>query len=131
MDGIIRRCVPEHEQQAIIRDCHDSPYGGHHAGQCTAAKVLQFGFYWPTLFKDCAEYVKSCDKCERVRNIGKRNEMPMNYSLPLEPFDVWGFDFMGPFPPSKQNILIFWLQWTMLQSGWKQFQPKVQIMPQQ
>ena len=26
------------------------------------------------------------------------NEMPMNYSLPLEPFDVWGFDFMGPFP---------------------------------
>jgi hypothetical protein len=32
---------------------------------------------------------------------GRRNEMPMNYSLPLEPFDVWGFDFMGPFPPSN------------------------------
>jgi hypothetical protein len=27
--------------------------------------------------------------------------MPMNYSLPLEPFDVWGFDFMGPFPASR------------------------------
>jgi hypothetical protein len=25
----------------------------------------------------------------------------MNYSLPLEPFDVWGFDFMGPFPASN------------------------------
>jgi hypothetical protein len=25
----------------------------------------------------------------------------MNYSLPLEPFDVWGFYFMGPFPPSN------------------------------
>jgi hypothetical protein len=25
----------------------------------------------------------------------------MEYSLPLEPFDVWGFDFMGPFPTSK------------------------------
>jgi hypothetical protein len=25
----------------------------------------------------------------------------MNYSLPLEPFDVWGFDFMGPFPASR------------------------------
>jgi hypothetical protein len=23
--------------------------------------------------------------------------MPINYSLPLEPFDVWGLDFMGPF----------------------------------
>jgi hypothetical protein len=27
--------------------------------------------------------------------------MPMNYSLPLEPFDVWGFDFMGPFLASR------------------------------
>ena len=99
VDGIIRRCVPEHEQQDIIRDCHSSPYGGHHAGQRTAAKVLQSGFYWPTLFKDCTEFVKSCDQCQRVGNISRRNEMPMNYSLPLEPFDVWGFDFMGPFPP--------------------------------
>jgi hypothetical protein len=44
VNGIIRRCVPEYEQQAIIRDCHDSAYGGHHAGDRTAAKVLQFGF---------------------------------------------------------------------------------------
>ena len=41
VDGIIRRCVPEFEQQSIIKDCHDSPYGGHHAGDRTAAKVLQ------------------------------------------------------------------------------------------
>jgi hypothetical protein len=26
--------------------------------------------------------------------------MPMNYSLPHEPFDAWGFYFMGPFPAS-------------------------------
>jgi hypothetical protein len=34
-------------------------------------------FYWRTLFKDCATYVKSCDKCQRVENIGKRNKMAM------------------------------------------------------
>ena len=27
--------------------------------------------------------------------------MPMNYSLVTEPFDVWGFDYMGPFPSSR------------------------------
>ena len=27
-------------------------YGGHHAGDRTAHKVLQSVFYWPTLFKD-------------------------------------------------------------------------------
>ena len=30
VDGIIRRCIPEHEQRDIIVDCHASPYGGHH-----------------------------------------------------------------------------------------------------
>jgi hypothetical protein len=25
----------------------------------------------------------------------------MSYSLVIEPFDCWGFDFMGPFPPSE------------------------------
>ena len=28
----------------------------------------------------------------RVSNISRRNEMPMNYSLVIEPFDCWGFD---------------------------------------
>jgi hypothetical protein len=45
--------------------------------------------------------VKVCDKCQNIGNIGRRNEMHMDYSLPLEPFDVWGFDFMGPFPMSN------------------------------
>ena len=34
--------------------------------------------------------------------------MPMNYSLVIEPFDVWGFDYMGPFPSSNRytHILV-------------------------
>ena len=30
----------------------------------------------------------------------------MNYSLVIEPFDCWGFDFMGPFPTSHGNTHI-------------------------
>src|SRR3954470_13118667 len=65
-------------------------------------------FNWPTLFKDARRYVLSCEKCQRVGNISRRNEMPMNYSLVIEPFDCWGFDFMGPFPPSHKytHILV-------------------------
>ena len=34
--------------------------------------------------------------------------MPMNYSLVIEPFDVWGFDYMGPFASSNgyKHILV-------------------------
>src|SRR3954466_15367861 len=42
------------------------------------------------------------------RYISRRNEIPMNYSLVIEPFDCWGFDFMGTFPPSHKytHILV-------------------------
>ena len=53
----------------LLRKCHHSPYGGHHAGNRTAHKVLQSGFYWPTLFRDSEKFVLSCDKCQRVGNI--------------------------------------------------------------
>ena len=62
---------------------------------------MQSGFYWPTLFKDARKFVLSCDECQIIGNIGKRQEMPMDYSLAVEQFDVWGFDFMGPFPSSN------------------------------
>jgi hypothetical protein len=84
-----------------LRKCHGSAYGGHHARDRTAQKVLQSGFYWPTLFKDARKYILSCDECQTVGNISRRNEMPMSYFLVIEPFDCWGFDFMGPFPPSE------------------------------
>ena len=61
---------------------------------------MQSGFYWPTLLKDARKYISSCDEFQ-TGNIGKRQEMPMNYSLAVEPFDVWGFDYMGPFPSSN------------------------------
>ena len=32
--------------------------------------------------------------------------MPQNYILEVELFDVWGIDFMGPFPSSYSNLYI-------------------------
>ena len=51
-DQIIRKCVPEEEQDGILSHCHKSACGGHFASQKTTMKVLQSGFYWPSLFKE-------------------------------------------------------------------------------
>ena len=39
-------------------------------------------------------------------NITKRHEMPQSGILEVELFDVWGIDFMDPFPPSHNNFYI-------------------------
>ena len=114
VNGVIRCCVPKHEHEQILGKCHSEAYGGHHDGDRTAHKVLQYGFYWPTLFKDARKYVLSCDECQRIGNISRRREMPMNYSLVIEPFVVWGFDYMGPFPSSNGYTHIYLLLITLL-----------------
>lgn len=94
-DQVIRRCVPEEEMNSILYYCHNLQCGGHFGGSRTAAKVFQCGFFWPTLLWDAHGFVKACDRCQRMGNISKRNEMPLNGVLEVELFDVWGVDFMG------------------------------------
>ncbi|CAL2255753.1 unnamed protein product [Prunus armeniaca] len=106
-EQVILRCVPEEEMEDILRHCHTFACGGHFGASKTAAKVLQSGFFWPTLFKDAYAFVAACDRCQRTGNISSRNQMPLNNILEVELFDVWGIDFMGPFPESWKNKYIF------------------------
>ncbi|WJZ95596.1 hypothetical protein VitviT2T_014355 [Vitis vinifera] len=99
-DQIIRKCVPEEEQQGILSHCHENACRGHFASQKTAMRVLQSGFYWPSLFKDAHTMCKSCDRCQRVGKLTHKNMMPLNPILIVDLFYVWGIDFMGSFPMS-------------------------------
>ena len=106
VDGIFRRCVPESEIADIISHCHAAPYGGHASTSKTCAKILPSGLFWPNLWKDVHIAVINCDRCQRTGNISRRNEMLQKGILEVEVFDVWGIDFMGPFPSSIGNKYI-------------------------
>jgi len=62
-DNLLRRCVTGEEAQSILWHCHSSSYGGHYSRDGTTAKILQAGFFWPSLFKDVHNYVLHCDQC--------------------------------------------------------------------
>nr|CAN80927.1 hypothetical protein VITISV_005248 [Vitis vinifera] len=100
------KCVPEQEQQEILSHCHESACGGHFASQKTAMKVLQSSFSWPSLFKDAHTMCRSYDRCQKLGKLTHRNQMPMNPILIVDLFDVWGIDFIGPFPMSFGNSYI-------------------------
>nr|GEU46038.1 DNA-directed DNA polymerase [Tanacetum cinerariifolium] len=71
------RCVHGQEAYDIPKACHEGPTGGHHGANFTAKKVFDVGFFWPTIYKDAHDLVKSCDSY-----------------------------FMGPFPSSQGNKYI-------------------------
>ncbi|XP_042019013.1 uncharacterized protein LOC121766843 [Salvia splendens] len=82
------------------------PCGGHFGPRKTARKVLDSGFYWPILHKDAFEFCQNCERCQQTGGISRRDEMPQVPVIVCEIFDVWGMDFMGPFPSSYGNTYI-------------------------
>nr|GEU71753.1 reverse transcriptase domain-containing protein [Tanacetum cinerariifolium] len=69
-----------HAAFKILKACNEGPTRGHHGTKFTTKK--------------------------RQGKISQRDEMPQNTIQVCEIFDIWGIDFMGPFPSSKGNKYI-------------------------
>ena len=118
---LMRRCVSNDDQIGVLTFCHSEACGGHFSARKTADKILHASFYWPTLFKDCFDFCKTCAWSQQLKGITKRNMMPLTHVLIIEIFDCWGLDFIRPFPPSCGYLTFYW-QLIMFLSGWRPFQ---------
>ncbi|GJU41028.1 reverse transcriptase domain-containing protein [Tanacetum coccineum] len=105
-DNVMRRCMAGDEILEILAHCHSGRTRGHHSTSIIRRKVYEAGFYMPSIFKDAKDYVMKCDACQKSGNISSQSEMPQNNIQVCEVFDVWGLDFMGPFPGSRGNKYI-------------------------
>nr|GEZ05738.1 reverse transcriptase domain-containing protein [Tanacetum cinerariifolium] len=95
-----RNYTAKKEAIDILNTYHYRPTGGHHGRNYTAKKVFDSRFYWPTIYRDAQDLVKTYDVCQRQGNISQRDEMLQNSIQVCKIFDVWGIEFMGPFPSS-------------------------------
>nr|GEU50701.1 DNA-directed DNA polymerase [Tanacetum cinerariifolium] len=100
------KCVHGQEAYDILKACHEGPIEGHHGANFTTKKVFSASFFWPAIYKDARDLVKSCDSCQRQGKISQKDEMPQNVIKVCKIFDVWGIDFMGPFLSSRGNRYI-------------------------
>eukprot|EP00253_Pinus_taeda_P010809 PITA_10809 len=91
-DEILRRYVPEMEQSHILVDVPGDAMGGHHVGRVTAQNIL------------------------------RRDEMPLNAQMLLQPFEKWVIAFIGPIKPHRTmgaryiiNAIEYLIRWAEVQ----------------
>jgi hypothetical protein len=53
------------------------------------------------MYDDIKSFVQRYSQCQRHGNINTRDVMSLTLNLQIDIFDVWGIDFMGPFPNSE------------------------------
>eukprot|EP00253_Pinus_taeda_P026011 PITA_26011 len=77
VDRQIQRCVAGDDIFEILKAAHGRPCGGHFADKRTRHKVLQMGYYWPSIFYDAQDYMRRCDSYQWMGQPGKADEMPL------------------------------------------------------
>ncbi|KAL3694641.1 hypothetical protein R1sor_008292 [Riccia sorocarpa] len=102
-DEVLRRCLEEHEVRRVIEFLHQEAAGGHYAMKNTVAKILEAGYWWPSMYKDTHLFIKSCDNCQRIGKPTATTQWPLVPILPLAPFEKWGIDFVGPIQPTTRQ----------------------------
>ncbi|GJW66503.1 hypothetical protein Tco_0120927 [Tanacetum coccineum] len=104
-DQVIRGCVSGQEAfRHSQRLATVVPTGGHYGANYSARKILDSGFYGPTIYKDFAhDFVTRCGHLSHKENYANGDDGCHKNLYKLEIFDIWGIDFMGPFPSSSRE----------------------------
>ena len=63
------RCLGNEEVNYVMREVHEGICGNHSGSRSLIHKLVQAGYYWPTLQMDAETYVKAYNKCQRFSNI--------------------------------------------------------------
>ena len=88
------------EQIRVMTEYHDSKIGGHF-GIIKTISRMQKHVYWPKMARDCKEYVRTCERCQRSKPV---RDKPQGLLKPIPvPTDRWqhiSLDMAGPLPAS-------------------------------
>jgi len=69
---------------------------GHFSTNIIAQKILDVGYWWPSLYHDTTDYCRSYDLWKKHGNLSTQSLAKHVTNLPIEPFTKWGLDFLRP-----------------------------------
>ena len=95
--------VPTGYRTQILRLGHEIPMSGHQGCRRTKLRV-QSEFYWPGIYKEVNQYVKSCDICQKTAQKGRTTKAPVQpVPIVTKPFSKVAIDLVGPLIKSDRG----------------------------
>jgi hypothetical protein len=115
-DGLMYRQRPDRNHQLVVPKTiiHEVIKANHnpvyvtHPGVKRTFNLISLGYWWPTMRKSIADFIKKCDSCQR-RKEDREFVAPLGeVDEPTAPFQVSSMDLTGPYclTPRKNKYLL-------------------------
>ncbi|KAL2251354.1 UNVERIFIED_CONTAM: Retrovirus-related Pol polyprotein from transposon opus [Sesamum indicum] len=88
IEGPLLKCLDDPQARYVLREIHEGSCGNHSGARLLAQK-------------DCKDFVRRCEKCQKFASQIHTHAVPMTPVSVTCPFDQWGIDILGPFPPAQ------------------------------
>ena len=109
LDGPYLKCLTTEQGHYLLAELHEGICGNHLGGRTLAHRSHTQGYYWPTMRSDSANYVRKCDRCQRLAPILRSSAQDLISITSPWPFAQWGIDIVGPLPTAlaqKKLLLV-------------------------
>ncbi|VFQ71616.1 unnamed protein product [Cuscuta campestris] len=97
-NGVLLRCLRATEAKALMEEIHEGVCAAHQGPYSISRRAIIQGYFWPTMRKDCEEYVRKCPTCQQFQNIPGRPATNYTPVSSVIPFSRWGIDLVGALP---------------------------------
>ncbi|KAK2372816.1 hypothetical protein QL285_073909 [Trifolium repens] len=102
-EGVLLKCLSENEAFLAITNVHSGSCGAHQAGHKMKWLLFRRGLYWPLMLKDCIEFAKGCQECQRHAGIQHVPASELHSIIKPWPFRGWALDLIGEIRPASSK----------------------------
>ncbi|CAL9021994.1 unnamed protein product [Prunus brigantina] len=122
-DEVLLRCLGKKEYMKVMGETHEGICGAHQGGRKMCWLIRRYGYFWPTMMKDCIDYSKGCESCQRHGPIQQAPSVPMNPVVKPWPFRGWAMDLIGKIYPASNQQHCFIIVATDYFTKWVEAKP--------
>ncbi|KAI5348037.1 hypothetical protein L3X38_000924 [Prunus dulcis] len=122
-DEVLLRCLGKTEYMKVMGETHEGICGAHQGGRKMCWLIRRYGYFWPTMLKDCINYSKGCEACQKHGPIQRAPSVPMNPVVKPWPFRGWAMDLIGKIYPASSQQHCFIIVATDYFTKWVEAKP--------
>ncbi|CAL8156627.1 unnamed protein product [Prunus armeniaca] len=80
-EGLFLICLGEEDASKAMEKAHSGICGAHQSGPKQHLQIKRMGYYWPTMVKDCMDYVKKWQACQFHANFIHQPSEPLHPTI--------------------------------------------------